>query len=77
MLMPVLNEAVTLYNDRHKVRVGGGLDGAARRALCATAIGLQFERWIGDTPKLNEPLNETNSSMVNSASVTVTDVKVK
>lgn len=50
VLWPLLQQVAQAFNPRHKAGDLGGLDDADVRALFAAAVGLHFDRWIGQSP---------------------------
>lgn len=48
VLMPMLQQLAQAYNPRHKAGELGGLDDKDVQALFAAAVGMHFDRWIGD-----------------------------
>lgn len=50
VLMPLMQQVAKAFNPRHKAGELGGLDDADVGALFAAAVGLHFDRWIGDAP---------------------------
>ncbi len=47
-LLPVLQQAVQAYNQRHKAGAEGNMTGDDLKALFQAAVGITFARWAGD-----------------------------